>query len=123
VLEEHAAVISVDMDAVARLIGARIEGVGREALLFTFANLVPKDPTRECSFALDVSGDHYRGMSFYGVAGTRVTVCANHTIVVLASEPVVPTMGSLLVEANATGNIWMFVTKVRQAFVASFKDA
>jgi hypothetical protein len=52
-LARHAAGVQAQWAQLARALDVRIEGVGADSLLFTFAG--------ECRFALDLSSDEYRG--------------------------------------------------------------
>jgi hypothetical protein len=58
VLDGHARAVLSTHSQLTRVLGLKIEGVGPDALLFTF-----DIRGRECRFALDLSGDVYKGPS------------------------------------------------------------
>jgi hypothetical protein len=45
------------------------------------------------------------------------------TILVLASDPMIPDMVALLADANATGDVWKFIAKAHRSFTSLVQGA
>ncbi|KAG8923977.1 kinetochore-associated Ndc80 complex subunit spc25 [Tulasnella sp. 418] len=83
------------------LLGWTIEGVQKDMLLFRFTRIDPSDSEREFSLVLDVSQRDYR---------------------VTTSTPLLPTLPTLLAELNESRQFYVFVRRIRGAFVSYVEE-
>ncbi|KAL0578253.1 kinetochore-associated Ndc80 complex subunit spc25 [Marasmius crinis-equi] len=95
-LTSHAARISPELDTCQQLLACVVEGVEKDQLLIRFTRVDESDLDREFSFILDVSQPS--------------------TYKVLTTSPPLPVLPSLVDELNASGDIYGFIIRIREAF-------
>lgn len=117
VLDKHSKSLAHELKSLQALLRCECEGVGPDRLLFRFWHVDPRDAAREFNFALDLSGDAYKGeCNLLSHPPRVVTRILTFDMAVLASRPVLPSMTTLVDELNETKDVYTFLLRVRMAF-------
>ncbi|KAG7092192.1 hypothetical protein E1B28_008560 [Marasmius oreades] len=95
-LTSYAARISPELEVCQTLLACVVEGVEKDQLLIRFTHIDDSDLEREFSFILDVAQP-----SIYKV---------------LTTSPPLPVLASLVDNLNASGDIYGFIIRIREAF-------